>query len=171
MAGFGERIIGASKLDSAIYEEVENDPNAMGQAIAVIILSSVAAGIGMARQVGAPGLFGALVAALVGWLLWAWITYFIGTRLLPAAGTHADWGQLLRTTGFAAAPGLLRFIGIVPGLNFLVFTITGLWLLAGFVVAVRQALDYTSTWRALGVCLIGFIVFSVLTIFLRVILP
>lgn len=171
MASFVERIVGASKLDAAIYEEVENDPNAMGQAIAVIILSSVAAAIGMARQAGAPGLFGALVAALVGWLLWAWLTYFIGTRLLPAPGTHADWGQLLRTTGFAAAPGMLRFLAIVPELNFLIFTITGFWMLAGFVVAVRQALDYTSTWRALGVCLIGFIVFSVLTIFLRLFIP
>ncbi len=162
MASFSQRIFGASKLDIAIYEEVEADATALRQALVVVVLSSMATGIGLAGREGAPGLIAAVVAALIGWLLWAWLTYFIGTRILPTLQTEADWGQLLRTTGFAAAPGMLRILGIVPGLTILVFFITGVWMLVAFVVAVRQALDYTSTLRAVGVCLIGWLAYMAL---------
>jgi hypothetical protein len=99
------------------------------------------------------------------------LTYFIGTRILPAPQTHADWGQLARTTGFAAAPGIIRAVGVVPGLTTLVFAIANLWMLAAFVVAVRQALDYTSTWRAIGVCLIGWLVNAVVLALAWFVLP
>jgi hypothetical protein len=103
-----------------------------------------------------------MVAALAGWFIWAWLTYIIGTRLLPMPRTHADLGQLLRTTGFASAPGIARVVGIFPGLGGVVFFVTGVWMLAAFVVAVRQALDYTSTLRAVGVCLIGWVVYGII---------
>ena len=158
MTSFTQRVIGAARLDVHIYEEVEADTTAMGQAMGVVALSSVAAGIGTVGREGTMGLFGGpvaallgLVAALLGWLLWAGLTYFIGTRILPTPQTDADWGELLRTTGFAAAPGMLRILGIVPGLTDSVFFVAGVWMLAAFVVAVRQALDYTSTGRAVGV--------------------
>ena len=99
MTSFTQRVIGAAKLDAHIYEEVEADTTAMGQALGVVALSSVAAGIGAVGREGTPGLFGGLVAALLGWLLWAGLTYFIGTRILPTPQTHADWCELLRTTG------------------------------------------------------------------------
>lgn len=155
MASFAERVIGAARLDVRTYEEVEADRATLGQAMVVVVLSSLAAGIGLIGREGAPGFFGGVVSALIGWFLWAWLTYFIGTRFLPMPQTHADLGQLLRTTGFAAAPGLLRIVGVVPMLTVLVFLVTWIWMLAAFVVAVRQALDYTSTGRAIGVCLIG----------------
>jgi hypothetical protein len=163
MTSFTKRVIGAARLNVDIYEEVEADTTAMGQAMGVVALSSVAAGIG---AVGREGLFGGLVGALLGWLIWAGMTYFIGTRILSTPQTHADWGELLRTTGFAAAPGMLRIFGIVPGLTGLVFFVAGVWMLAAFVVAVRQALDYTSTGRAVGVCLIGWIVNGAIIVFL-----
>lgn len=162
MATFTQRIIGAAKLSARTYEEVEADTSALGQAMGVVVLSSVAAGIGASgREVG-TGLFMGMVAGLAGWCIWAWLTYFIGTRLLPMPQTRADWGELLRTTGFASAPGIARVLGIVPGLNWVVFFITGVWMLAAFVVAVRQALDYTSTPRAVVVCVIGWIVYAVI---------
>ena len=170
MTSFTQRVIGAAKLDAHIYEEVEADTTAMGQAMGVVALSSVAAGIGAVGREGTPGLFGGLVGALLGWLLWAGLTYFIGTRILPTPQTRADWGELLRTTGFAAAPGMLRILGIVPGLTGLVFFVAGVWMLAAFVVAVRQALDYTSTGRAVGVCLIGWLVNGAIVFFLGFIL-
>ena len=162
MTSFIQRVIGAAKLDVHIYEEVEADTTAMPQAMGVVALSSVAAGIGAIGQEGNLGLFGGLLAALLGWTLWAGLTYFIGTRILPTPQTHADWGELLRTTGFAAAPGMLRILGIVPGLTGIVFFAAAVWMLAAFVVAVRQALDYTSTGRAVGVCLIGWLVNGVI---------
>ena len=171
MMSFTQRVIGAAKLDVHTYEEVEADTTAMGQAMGVVALSSVAAGIGAVGQQGTAGLFGGLVAALLGWLLWAGLTYFIGTRILPTPQTHADWGELLRTTGFASAPGILRILGIVPGLTGLVFSVTSVWMLAAFVVAVRQALDYTSTGRAVGVCLIGWLVNGAILFFVGFILP
>lgn len=160
MANFTQRIIGAAKLDTAIYEEVESDTTALGQALAVVVLSSVAAGIGLASQMNLTFVDGIIfaLAALFSWLLWAWLTYFIGTRLLPGPETHADWGQLLRTTGFSASPGMLRILCVVPGLT-LVVVIAQVWMLVTFVIAVRQALDYTSTWRAIGVCFIGWLAY------------
>ena len=170
MASFAERVIGAAKLDVHTYEEVEADRTAMGQAIGVVVLSSLAAGIGMIGRAGAPGLIVGVLAALIGWFMWAWLTYIIGTRLLPMPQTHADWGELLRTTGFSAAPGMLRILGVVPLLGGLVFFISGIWMLVAMVIAVRQALDYTSTGRAIGVCLIGWVVNVVIFVILSVFL-
>ena len=90
MTSFTQRLIGAAKLNVQIYEEVEADTTAMAQAMGVVALSSVAAGIGAIGQQGVAGLFAGLVAALLGWLLWAGLTYFIGTRILPTPQTHAD---------------------------------------------------------------------------------
>ena len=98
------------------------------------------------------------LSALVGWYVWAYLTYFIGTRLLPEPETKADHGELLRTIGFASAPGLVRVLGVVPGLGGLAYLVGTLWMLIATVIAVRQALDYESTLRAVGVCLIGWLI-------------
>ena len=166
MASFTERLLGAATLNVHTYEEVEADTTAMGQAIGVVILSSLAAGIGNIGH-GGPGILAAVVGALLGWLIWAGLTYLIGTRLLPEPRTRANWSQLLRTTGFAAAPGIVRVLGIIPLLGWLALGIASLWMLAAFVVAVRQALDYTSTGRAVGVCLIGWVANGVIFLLLR----
>lgn len=157
MATFTERMIRAARLDAAVYEEIEADSAAIGPAMAVVILSSIAAGIGSV-QVAQTNIIVTVLAALLGWYVWAFLTYFIGTRLLPEPQTEADVGQLLRTIGFATAPGILRVLGIIPGLTNIVFLVTNLWILAAMVVAVRQALDYESTGRAVGVCLIGWLI-------------
>ncbi len=170
MANFTGRMIGASKLDVHTYEEVEADTSALGQAMVVVVLSSLATGIGHAGGEGASNLMMAALAALLAWLCWAWLTYFIGTRILPSPQTHADWGELLRTTGFAAAPGVLRILGIVPVIGTLVFSFVSIWMLVAFIVAVRQALDYTSTGRAIGVCAIGWLASNVIFIVLSGIL-
>jgi hypothetical protein len=107
---------------------------------------------------GAPALLFSAVAALLGWVVWAIMTYFIGTRLLPEAQTKSDLGEMLRTTGFSSSPGMLAILGIIPGLWSLVMTVTRIWMLAAMVIAVRQALDYRSTGRAIGVCLIGWLI-------------
>jgi hypothetical protein len=154
---FALRLIGALALDPPIYEEVEADAGATGQALAVVLLSSLSAGIG-AFGWGNGSWRGVLfisALALVLWAAWAVITFQIGTQLLPQSQTRADVGQLLRTIGFASAPGMLRIFGIVPGATTPAFAITSIWMLAAMVVAVRQALDYTSTARAIAVCVVG----------------
>ena len=162
MTPFVDRMIRAAKLDVNVYEEVEADKYAMSQAVGVVALSSLAGGIGFVQTAGLPGLVIGTVGALLSWYIWALLTYIIGTKLLPEPQTHADHGELLRTIGFASAPGIIRIFGIIPGLGGLVNIIAGAWLLAAMVVAVRQALDYHSTYRAIGVCLIGWIVQAVI---------
>lgn len=159
MTSFANRILLAAKLNPAVYEEVEADRTALGQAMAVVVLASLAAGIGSMQQigVGVGGLLMGTLSALLGWAAWAAIIYLIGTRLLPEPQTKADYGELLRTIGFASAPGLIRILGIIPGLMGIVFLAAGIWMLVATVIAVRQALDYRSTGRAVGVCLIGWL--------------
>ncbi len=162
MPGIQERMIRAAKLDAQLYEEVEADRGAMGQATAVVILAALAAGIGSMGQGGVGGILALTVAALVSWYVWAFLTYMIGTRLLPEPATRADLGELLRTIGFSSSPGLIRLLGIIPGLTEIVFYVAGVWMLIAMVIAVRQALDYTSTVRAVGVCAIGWIIQAIL---------
>jgi hypothetical protein len=154
----------AALLDSSVYEEVEEDPRSIVQAILIVLLASLAGGLGA----GWPNPRDIILAALLtffGWIVWAALTYWIGARLLPEAQTRADLGQLLRTIGFANAPGVFRLLGIFPSLRSIVFPVTGIWVLLTTIVAVRQALDYRGTLRAVGVCGIGWLVQIGLLIF------
>ena len=158
MTTFADRIIRAVKLDAQLYEEVEADTGAMGQAMGVVVLSSMAAGVGSVAIGGLGGILVGTIAALTGWYVWAYLTYFIGTKFLPEPQTEADLGELLRTIGFSSSPGLIRVFGIIPGLAGPLFLVASIWMLVAMVIAVRQALDYESTSRAVGVCVIGWIV-------------
>jgi hypothetical protein len=156
MTSFPERLLRASLLHADLYEEVEADTSAGRQALLVVMLSGAAVGVGGIANSGPEGILWQTLVAVVGWWIWAYATYFIGTRWLPTEHTEADPGQLLRTIGFSGAPGILRIAMIVPALAFPVFVVGTLWELLAMVVAVRQALDYTSTLRAIAVCAIGF---------------
>jgi hypothetical protein len=152
-------MIRAAKLDASLYEEVEADTEAMGQAIKVVVLSSVAAGIGTITKGGFAGVIPSIllgtIFALIGWFVWAYLTYFIGTKFLPERQTKADLGELLRTIGFSSSPGLIGVLGVIPGLTWLVFFVASIWMLMAMVIAVKQALDFESTFRAFIVVLIG----------------
>jgi hypothetical protein len=161
MASFPERLLRAALLHADTYEEVEADTSAGRQAFAVVLLSSAAVGIGGIANSGAEGILVQIVCAVVGWWTWAYTTYFIGTKLLPTPETSADPGQLLRTMGFAGAPGIVRLLMLVPVLAFPAWVVGTLWELVAMVVAVRQALDYTSTLRAIVVAAIGFPVYAI----------
>ena len=157
MSTLSSRLLGSIKLQARSYEEVEADPHANLQAIGIVILSSLGAAIGTGiRSVGDT--LALLVFAMVTWMIWVLLTLFIGTQLLPGTDTRANFGQLLRTTGFSASPGILRVLGIIPGIGWILFLAATVWMLFSFVVAVRQALDYTTTRRALAVCLLGWVI-------------
>ncbi len=158
MASMVDRIVRAAKLDAQLYEEVEADKGALGQAMAVVVLASVAGGVGSGRLGGLSGILIGTLGTLIAWFIWAALTYFIGTKILPESTTRADVGELLRTTGFSSSPGLIRVLGLVPGITGIVFLVSGIWMLIAMIIAVRQALDYRSTFRAVGGCVIGWIV-------------
>ena len=151
----------------ATYEEVEHDKSATIAAGVVVGLAAAAAGVGAIHNHGVTGIVWSTLWAFVAWHLWAFTTLIIGTRLLPHTDTEADHGQMLRTIGFSAAPGILRIVGIVEPLAGPVFLLTGVWMLVAMVVAVRQALDYRApdgtqggTGRAVAVCAIGFPIYA-----------
>jgi len=158
MENFLSRMLRAAKLDITLYEEVEADEGALSQATLVVILSSLAAGVGGIFSYGMMAIIVSTISALVGWYVWAFLAYYIGTKFLPEEKTEADYGQLLRTLGFASSPGIIRVIGIIPGLLGIVSFIASVWMLVTMVIAVRQALDYESTLRAVLVCVIGWII-------------
>ena len=161
MRSFSQRFKGAMFLDASVYEEVEADHGALGQAMVVVLITSVASGFGLGIRQGMGGLIGLTIASLLGWFVWAAVTYVVGTKILPTAATSSDIPELMRTTGFAAAPGVLRIFAVIPILGWVISFAVGVWMLMAMVVAVRQALDYTSTWRAVAVCLTGWLFYVI----------
>jgi hypothetical protein len=168
---FLQRLIGAAALDSAIYEEVEADQTATAQAMAVVVLSSIAGGIG-ARGLGSSfssiAFFG--IVSLLAWATWALVMFELGGRLLAEPQTQTTPGEMLRTLGFAATPGLASLLGAVPGITTRVFVLVWIWMLLAMVVAVRQALDYRSTAKAVAVCLLGGILAAIIALVLGIFL-
>ena len=157
------RIIRACKLDINLYEEVESDKTATFQAAGVVVLSSLAAGVG-ALSLGTSNFLMAPLLSLASWFVWDYLVYLIGVKIFPDSTTAADHGQLFRTIGFSSAPGLIRVFGIIPNLTTIVFITASIWMLVAMVIAVRQALDYKSTWRAVGVVVTAFLVQSIILV-------
>lgn len=166
------RLLGACALDSGTYEGIEADrrPIVTLEAVLTVVLASLAAGL------GAMGIFGARLPvfgivtclALVMWFSWAVLMLQLGTGVLAEPGTRADLGELLRTIGFASAPGLLQAFGVLPVVTKPLFVITGTWMLVAMVVAVRQALDFHTTRRAVAVCGLAALVSVLLALVLAV---
>ncbi len=153
-SNFLQRAIGAALFKVDIYEEVEHDRGATAQAAGVVGLVAIAAAAG-ALEFGVMGLVAGILAAYIGWALWSGTCYLVGSQLFD--GT-ADWGELLRTIGFAQSPGVLLVLGILPGAGFLLYLVILAWMIGTVLVAIRQALDF-STGRALATALAGFVPF------------
>lgn len=148
-----ERMRGAALLQIDVYEEVEHDTTATPQAAVVVGIVAVAMAIG-GLAAGAGGLFSGLIGAYVGWLLWSALTYLIGDKLL---GGTATWGELLRTLGFAQSPGVLYVLAVIPVLGRLVAFVVAIWMLVCGIIAIRQALDF-STGKAVLTAILGWAV-------------
>ena len=167
---FIARIIRAAKLESRVYEEIETDKDATSQALVVVLLSSLAASIGAFTHAGLSGLVMGGLVALLAWYVWTFMTYVIGVKLFPVSQTSASHREICRTLGFASAPGVLRVFGAIPGLTGIAFLVAAMWMLIAAVMAVRQVFDYTSTVRAAGVCVPGWLVHVFLVFFLLLLL-
>ena len=162
-----ERVTGVLALRPSVFEEIEADHHANGQAFAVVVLASVAAGLGGGLGGGAIGMVRETVGAVVGWVMWAGVTYVLGARLMPERGTRTDMGELLRVIGYSYAPSFFALFAGVPFVGYGIRVAVDFWLLATTVLAVRQALDYKSTLRAFAVVLIGWLFFVAISWALR----
>ena len=154
---FFNRVFRAIKIDIDLYEEVEADKTATVQAGIVVVLSSLAAGVG-AIHLGASNLLLAPLLSLVSWYVWAYIIYIVGVKMFPDPQTKSNHGELLRTIGFSTAPGIIRIFGFTPTLMTVTYIGSAFWMLACMVVAVKSALDYKSMWKALGVVVLAWII-------------
>ena len=153
---FINRIYRAIKIDVDLYEEVEADKNATLQAAAVVVISSLAAGVG-ALHLGASNFLMAPILSLLSWYIWAYLIYIVGVIIFKDPNTDSNHGELLRTIGFSSAPGIIRVFGFTPELMTVTFVGSAFWMLACMVVAVRAALDYRSLWKALGVVIVAWL--------------
>jgi Yip1 domain len=162
---FAERVVGALKLDANTFEDIERDPTAMGQAVGIIALAAVAGSLGYIWRGGFGSILFGVIASICGYLLWSVVVWLVGTRLMPDPATNADFAETFRVVAFAAAPGLLGVVSVVPVLGWLVmlvlYPIIWVWSMAAMVIAVRAVLDYTETFKAVIVVLIGFVVYLV----------
>ncbi|MBI4336623.1 MAG: YIP1 family protein [Chloroflexi bacterium] len=170
--GMVGRMVRAAQLDVNLYEEVEADKSAVRQAVLVVVLGALATGIGSLTEGGWLGLVIGVAVGLIGWAVWAWLNYVLGTTLFKEPQTEANWGQLARTMGFAYTPRLIALLALVPVPVFrgLVLLVAAVWTWIAMVIAVRQALDYKSTLRAVAVTLLGFIVNIAVLIVVNVVL-
>jgi hypothetical protein len=167
---FVARLTGALLLDADVYEDVEHDERALPQAFVVVVLSSIATGVGSVRPDAVMAFLPGTLFALAGWVVWSSLVYVIGARLFPQPQTEADIGQLMRTTGFASAPGLLGVAGLVPALGPVLLFVVSVWMALAMLMAVRQALDFTSLWRALGVVMVGWAAYLAMLLLARLLL-
>ncbi len=163
---FGERLVGAARLNVDTYEEVEADGSATSQAALVVILVSAATALGTANAELTVVVSRAL-GTLAAWLIWSAITYGIGALIFKGTAT---WGELLRTIGFAHAPGLLFVAAAIPGLRDPVLIAVRLWIFVAVIIAIRQALDFEGTLRAILTALVGFGVLLGIAVLLRSVL-
>lgn len=156
-AALTDRMIGAAKLDVPTYEAIEHDLDGTSQALIVVILAAVAGAIGSLRDVSVGGIVFGLLSAVLGWIIYSGMAYFVGTRLVPSSETSATPGELLRTLGFAQTPNLLAVFGFVPILGPLVALVGSIWTLVCSIVAIRQSLEM-STGRAIVVAILAAII-------------
>jgi len=164
-------MVRAARLEVDLYEEVERDTAATSQALLVVVIVAVATGIGAALAPGArqgliAALLGGVIASVIGWLAWSIVTYWIGTAVFHGTATS---GELLRTIGFAQAPGVLRIFSFVPVLGGLINLVTFVWMAVAGVIAVRQALDF-DTGKAIGTVLLGLLAYVVIFLVIFVLL-
>jgi hypothetical protein len=167
MADLTGRMIGAMQADVKTFTEIEADPNAMGQAITVIVIAGIASLIGNIFRQGISGGILGLITSIVGYAVFSLLVFLVGTKLMPEPTTKADFNQTFRVVGFAASPGIFNVLAIIPFLGVLISLLVGIWSLVIGVIAVREVLDYSNTARAIIVAVIAgiacaFIIFIVL---------
>ena len=162
------RMLRAAKVESQLYEEVEADSGATGQALLVVVMASLSAGIGhgisglIKGGTGGISLFltnlvtGA-IGSLIAWFIFSLLCFWLGTTLFKGPDTKSSLGELLRVLGFADSPALLNIFAFIPFIGPIIPFVTMIWTIIAGVVGVRQACDFT-TGRAVGTVIVAAII-------------
>ena len=164
---YAEKLYKAITLNVEFYESVEADKSLTRQAMMTVALVAIVQGFVVAGITAPIALAQGVLGSIVRWFIWAFFIAFVGTKILPEPETESNTGELLRTLGFAYAPGLLIVFKFLPIIGIFIDPLVVILQLAAMTVAVRQALDFTSTVRAVGVCIVAFVVMLItLTLFI-----
>ncbi len=162
-----QRMIGAAMFNSATYEEIEADRNALGEAILVVVLVTVCGIVGgiIDGLIGGGGLGGLVRGIIVGllfgivrWALWVTVLNFVGGKMLRTSDTETNWSEIGRVLGYAYTPGVLSLLIFIPVVGVILSFVGIVWTLAAVVVGARQALDFDSTGRAIAAVLLSAVI-------------
>ena len=160
-------------FDTAIYAEVAGNKGASLQALSIVLFSALAAGVSTYFAAGFEGsdvIVSQIFLALVGWVLWVSITYFVGTQIFRKRAHEGDWKSLARALGFAQSAGVLRVLAVIPGLGVALTLVVLVWIFIASVFAIRGALGFDSYWRAIGVMAIALVPFVPVMAFLNLLI-
>lgn len=173
------RMLRAIRLDSILYEELETEEEAIGQSIMVVLLVSVATGIGM----GITGLLGGkgaiwfiwgllsgILSSFVGWLAWVLVTYLLGTTLLKGPEKDVSFISLIRTLGYANSPGIIRLLCFFPLVGWVITMAAAIWTLGAGTAAVKQTFEFTAA-RAMATCFLGWLIYTAVIFLVYIWLP
>ncbi|MGD8990239.1 MAG: YIP1 family protein [Desulfobacterales bacterium] len=155
------RFFRAARLDVSFYQEVAAEPLLLNQAWITVLLYAMLASWGSFGRAGAVGSNIGMISALIGWYIWAFSSYFIATRLFRAGSSEtqrAERKAVIRAMGFACAPGVIRLLGMIPGLGIAVLVLSSIWMIVAATIAIKAALNFENTARAAGACIIGWII-------------
>jgi hypothetical protein len=168
-SSYADRLRGALMLDARTYRDVEQDPNANGQAALTVVLAALAAGIGyiLSRDL-VQNVLGTVISSVLQWVVFSFVAYYVGASLFSTGQTSVTPGQVLRTIGFAQAPKLLLVLGIIPILGWVVGLIVFFWFIAAAILALREAFEF-DTGRAVGTGLVALVAIAIVDIVLSVI--
>jgi len=159
-----DRILRVIKLDKSVYAEVETDESAMSQAVTVVaivaVLSAIGGGIGaLINDTSFVSAFlVAIVSAFISWVVWAAVTYFVGTTIFHGEATI---GEMLRVIGFAQAPLVLNVLSFIPCLGPIISLLAWLFSLYTGFLAIQEGLDLDTGKTAATVAIgwvVGFII-------------
>ncbi len=184
-AAFGRRIVGAMRLNGATYREISGAPDALAQAVAVILLSSLASAIVFLLTGRSPGLTvdvdwssypvtresdtaAALAGGILdgGWGLIVWaaqvtIIWLLWNRF---ASHRHGWRAIATPLGFANAPLIVfAFLEAVPAAGSVLGGIGLVWTLVASIVAARAALA-TGWGKAIALLMISIALILLLSI-------
>lgn len=168
-----DRILRVIKLDKSVYAEVEADQMATSQAAIVVaivaVLSAIAGGVTTLIAGEGGGFIGAFLGALIGafvsWVVWAAVTYFVGTTLFHGEATI---GEMLRVIGFAQAPLMLNALSFIPCIGAIISLAAWLFSLYTGFLAIQEGLDL-DTGKTLATVAIGWVVAFIVSLLIGMI--
>jgi hypothetical protein len=166
------RIFRVFRLDATVFREIAEDKGAMSQAAIVVVvvffLSAIGSAIGAAIA-GSGAILSFFVTLLMGvlisWLLWAVLTYFVGTLLFKG---KTDIPEMMRVLGFASAPNILGIFSAIPCVGWIAALAGGILALVAGVIGIREAMEF-DTGKAVITVLIAWVISFVITLIIGMI--